>query len=130
MAKYKITITYAGVTKDPERIVAPICRVFTPDNSYIDSDVYVNGLPGDKGYGPSVYATNVKGWGELPIPEPYASTSIPFPVPMAQFKLAMVGENNSVEFTVDDYAEAFYYAQAGVALESQGFKVEIEEVAA
>lgn len=128
MAKYKITITYADITRDPERIVAPICRVFTPDNSYIDSDVYVIGLPG--GYGPSVYATNVKGWGELPIPEPYASTSIPFPVPMAQFKLAMVGENNSVEFTVDDYAEAFYYAQVGVALESQGFKVKIEEVAA
>lgn len=128
MSKYTVTITYTGITKDAEQIVAPICRVFAPQKSYIDTDVYTQGVPTENkitGYGKSVYATNVPGWGELTIPEPYASTSIPFPVPMAQFKVAMVGEDNKVTFEVDSYMEAFYYKQIGVALESQGFTVEV-----
>lgn len=138
MAEYKVTIIYGGVSKDPEQVVAPICRIFEPNNSYIDTDVY-NGIDvpqkdGEDAYGKSVYATNVAGWGEIPMPEPYASTSIPFPIPLAQFKLAMVGEivdgKNQVSFTVSDYTEAFYYQQIGYALESQGFNVTVEEVTA
>ena len=158
MAQYKVTITYVAPTKEPEQLIAPICRIYAPEKSYIDTPVYEgtdvpykevpeigeDGNPTGKNvavpaYGKSIYATNVKHWGELPIPEPYASTSIPFPIPLAQFKVAMVGEPNTdaegkeipgshVTFVVDDYSEAFYYKQAGVALKSQGFSVEVEAV--
>lgn len=121
MAEYKVTITYKALTADEnQQIVAPICRIYEPDNAYIDMDAY-------KG---TVYDTNTDGFGSITVPEPYASTSIPFPVPLAQFKLAVVGEDNKVEFTVSDYAEAFYYKQVGVAMASQGFTVAVEEVTA
>ena len=68
--------------------------------------------------------------------EPYASTSFPFPVPLAQFKVAVIGTPVTtsdpdgpkyVEFDVDTYMEAFWYKQAGVALADQGFVVEVTE---
>lgn len=122
---YKITITYAGLTQDPSQIIAPVCRLYRPDNSYIDTVAYKEGVPGEHGYGPSVYATNVDGMGSIVKMEPFATTSIPFPVPLAQFKLAVVGKNNTVTFTVDDYKEAFYYMEMGEALKDQGFTVEV-----
>ena len=131
---YTIKITYAGVETDASRIVSPICRIFAPTNSYIDTPVYTEGGPVGADpllYGKSVYATNVDGFGSIEMPEPYASTSIPFPVPLAQFKLAVVGEvdeesgNHFVEFDVDDYKEAFHYKELGAALADQGFTVEV-----
>lgn len=113
---YKVTITYAGVTQDIEGLVAPIMRIYKPNDSYVDT----------AGYAGTVYDTNVPGWGELPVPEPYATTSIPFPVPLAQFKLAVVG--NPVVFEVEDYKEAFYYQQIGFAMADQGFAVEVVPV--
>jgi hypothetical protein len=113
---YKVTITYAGVTQDTDALVAPVMRIYKPNDAYIDTPAYSG----------TVYDTNVPGWGELPIPEPYASTSIPFPVSLAQFKLAVVG--NPVVFTVDDYKEAFYYQQVGAAMADQGFAVEVAAV--
>lgn len=110
---YTINIKYIGVEKDVTQIAAPICRIFAPCNSYVD-------LPA---YSGTVYDTNVDGFGSIEQMEPFASTSIPFPVPMAQFKLAVVGENNEVEFDVDDYKEAFYYMQVGAAMKDQGFVV-------
>lgn len=126
---YNVKITYKGIATSIEQIVAPICRIFEPDGSYIDSAVYTNGH-GDN-YGKSVYATNVDGFGNIEVKEPYASTSIPFPVPLAQFKLAMLstqedGEHHPyIEFTVEDYKEAFYYEEVGAALASQGFVVAV-----
>ena len=130
---YSIRITYRGVETDPDRIIAPICRIFKPDNSYVDTQVFTEGgpIPGDDvdakiKYGKSVYATNVDGWGRADSAEPFISTSIPFPVPLAQFKLAMVGgTDHSVTIETDDYKEAFYYQQIGYALEDQGFEVEV-----
>lgn len=124
MATYKIKITYNGPAK-PEsiRFVAPICPIYCPCNSYTDTARYDG----------TVYDTNVKGFGEIDVMEPYASTSFPFPVPLAQFKVAVVGTpvNTSnpdspkyVEFGVDTYMEAYWYKQAGVALADQGFVVE------
>lgn len=119
MADYKVTITYTALEDERNKhIVAPICRIYEPDNCYIDMQAYEG----------TVYDTNTDGFGSITVPEPYASTSIPFPVPLAQFKLAVVGEGNKVEFTVSDYAEAFYYKQVGVAMASQGFTVAVEEV--
>lgn len=120
MATYKIKITYNGPAK-PEsiRFVAPICPIYCPCNSYTDTT----------GYDGTVYDTNVKGFGEIDVMEPYASTSFPFPVPLAQFKVAVTASNSDspkyVEFDVDTYMEAFWYKQAGVALADQGFVVEV-----
>ena len=128
---YTVVITYKGVEPNPEIDVASICRLFKPDNAYIDMPAYTEGVPvgaedADKVSGKSVYATNVQGWGSIDVQEPYASTSIPFPVPLAQFKLAAVGgEDQSVTIEVDDYKEAFYYQQLGEQLKDQGFEVTV-----
>ena len=141
---YTIKITYKGVETEASKIVSPICRIYRPDSSYVDTQVYTQGGPitadgnpvaaigdVDPNYGKSIYATNVDGFGSVPSPEPFATTSVPFPVPLAQFKLAMVSTekdeegNLYVEFDVEDYKEAFYYRQVGVALADQGFEVTV-----
>lgn len=120
---YKVTITYTGPAVDSIQFVNPICRLFVPENSYIDTPAYEG----------TVYDTNVDGFGKIDLMEPFASTSFPFPVPLAQFKLAVVGEDDEetggkkVTFEVATYMEAFWYKQAGVALADQGFTVEVEE---
>lgn len=138
---YTITIDYFGVEVEEARIVAPICQLFTPNSSYTDLPVMQEGHPllmdmkeGDtQDYGKSVYATNVKGWGAHKPVEPYATTSIPFPVPLAQFKLAIVGNYDeerkchTVTFGTDDYKEAFFYQQMGEALKEQGFVVTVQQ---
>ncbi len=138
---YSVTITYKGTETDAAVAVAPISSYYCPKNSYIDSAVYENGYPVDtpitdstevgydkeKKYGKSIYATNVADkYGYAPVVEPYASESIPFPVPLAQFKLAVVGEDNQVEFDVEDYKEAFYYMELGKQLAPQ-FEVTVEK---
>ena len=129
---YSITITYKGIEMGAANIVAPVCRVFRPDASYIDTVAYQKGFTdaeGEAKYGKSVFATNVDGFGSVEALEPFATTSVPFPVPMTQFKLAVVGEDNKVEFDVDDYKEAFYYEQIGKALADQGFEVTVSKKA-
>lgn len=126
--KYTITIEYRGKETNVERIACPICRIFTPSASYVDTVAYEG----------TTWDTNVDGWGSTPVVEPYASTSIPFPVPLAQFKLAVVGTpivgeggkqviGHSVKFTTEDYKEAFYYKQVGAALADQGFTVTVKD---
>ena len=94
----------------------------SPSNSYVDTPAYAG----------TVYDTNVEGFGQLNIMEPYATTSFPFPVPLAQFKLAVVGTDGDggkeVEFTVDTYEEAFWYMTAGAQLKDQGFTVTVTPV--
>lgn len=124
---YNVTITYKGPVTDSITFVNPICRMFEPCKSYTDTTAY-------KG---TVYDTNVDGFGKIDLMEPYASTSFPFPVPLTQFKLAVIGKDvkdkndnvigKSITFTINSYMEAFWYKQAGVALADQGFKVEVEE---
>lgn len=127
---YTVVIKYIGVEQDVTKVICPVCRIFKPDNSYIDSPAYTQGIPvdaeeGDRVAGKSIYATNVDGWGSVDLQEPYASTSVPFPTPLAQFKLAVVGEDNEVTFDVDDYKEAFYYQQLGEQMKDQGFEVTV-----
>lgn len=122
---YKVKITYNGPA-NPEniRFVSPICPVYCPCNSYVDTAAYKD----------TCYDTNIEGFGKIDVLEPYASTSFPFPVPLSQFKIAVIGKPVSaeapngpkyVEFNVDSYMEAFWYTQAGIALADQGFVVEI-----
>lgn len=122
---YKVKIIYNGPA-NPEniRFVSPICPVYCPCNSYVDTAAYKD----------TCYDTNIEGFGKIDVLEPYASTSFPFPVPLSQFKVAVIGKPVSakapngpkyVEFNVDSYMEAFWYTQAGIALADQGFVVEI-----
>ena len=127
---YTVTIVYAGV-QEPASIpfVSPICAQYVPTNSYVDTAAYDG----------TVYDMNVKGFGVIDLVEPYATTSFPYPVPLAQFKLATVGEDvldgdeqptgaKTVTFTVASYADAFWYMEAGKALAEQGFTVTVEPV--
>lgn len=122
---YKVKIIYNGPA-NPEniRFVSPICPVYCPCNSYVDTAAYKD----------TCYDTNIEGFGKIDVLEPYASTSFPFPVPLSQFKIAVIGKPVSAEapngpkyaeFNVDSYMEAFWYTQAGIALADQGFVVEI-----
>ena len=119
---YNVKIVYTGPAVESIPYVNPICRLFVPNNSYIDTPSYDG----------TVYDTNVDGFGKIDLMEPYATTSFPFPVPLAQFKLAVVGKYDKkaggkvVEFRVPSYMEAFWYMQAGVSLADQGFAVEVK----
>lgn len=129
---YTVTIEYTGIDSQVDKVCGQISRMYCPRNSYIDTPVYTQGYPvdaesdDDREYTKSVYATNVEGWGSTEVPEPYATTSIPFSSPLAQFKLAVVREDNVVTFEVDDYKEAFYYQTVGAQLADQGFTVTVE----
>ncbi len=124
---YNITIIYKGPATESISFASSICRMYEPNNSYIDT----------KAYEGTVYDTNVEGFGKINLMEPYATTSFPFPVPLAQFKLAVLGEDvkdsggnitgKKVTFSVESYMEAYWYIQAGFALADQGFTVEVED---
>lgn len=115
MAASTITITYVKPTAAPERDGASIAPLFVNPTSYADTTAYAG----------TVYDTNVKGFGELETKFPYDETNFPFPIPLAQFQLAMVGTSGTVSFSTEDYKEIFYYKQAGVLLASQGFTVTV-----
>lgn len=133
---YTVTIIYNGIDVDADlRIADPISRIMVPTSSYIDSAVYREGHAAEgaltEGYGKSIYATNtLSGIIPVPMPEYWAETAIPMDVPLAQFRLATVGEeqedgSKKVEFDVETYREAFYYMELGVQLKDQGFTVEV-----
>lgn len=134
---YTVTIIHHLNNMDPvaaaealaKKAALNISRIWTPEGCYADSKP----LEG------TVYDTNVEGFGSIADVEPYATTSVPMNTALAQFKLAVVGEEvkshetvtgHKVKFTVDTYQEAFAYKQFGVQLKDQGFEVTIEEVAA
>ena len=134
---YTVTIKYTGsAVGDGVREGYPICSVFMPTSSYIDSPVYKVGNPtmGEtvgENYGKSLYATNVIGHGQIPLPTYWAETLIPLGVPLAQFHLSVIKDDVDesghpyVEITVEDYKEAFYFQELGVSLADQGFTVEV-----
>ena len=115
---FTVNIKFNGVPAALENITAQICRIFAPKSSYVDTAAYAG----------TVYDTNVDGFGANAPLEPFASTSVPFPVALAQFKLAVVGANNEVTFDVADYKEAFYYKTIGDQMADQGFTVTVGEV--
>lgn len=133
---YLVNIVYKGKEKDVERLSASICSIMKPNGSYVDAPVFKEGYPvgkaaKDKKYRESVYATNVDGFGHIDVEEPFATTSFPYPVPLAQFKAAVIAAeadeagNPKVSFEVEDYKEAFYYKEAGKAMADQGFEVTV-----
>lgn len=136
---YKVKITYTGIAEPIEKSASPICSVFAPTGSYIDTAVYTEGHPlgaeaDAKNYGKSIYASNVDNYGKIQVKEPFATTSIPYPVALAQFKVSAVSDKPDakghpyVEFEVNDYKEAFYYKEIASALEELGFVVEVTDL--
>lgn len=141
----KVTILYTGVPSDDVRQGMDIARHFAPENSYIDSDAYVNGhkceaacgsaaagnavAAGSFAYGKSVYATNVEGMGMSKGLLPLFSS----PVKLAYFERAKMtaaeakanGTTDAgVTVTVaDDAAEKLWWEQIGAALKGAGFDV-------
>lgn len=136
---YTVTIIYNGIDVDADlRIADPISRIMVPTSSYIDSAVYREGHAAETvgdydfpGYGKSIYATNtLSGIIPVPMPEYWSETVIPMDIPLAQFRMATVGEeqedgSRKVEFDVETYREAFYYMELGVQLKDQGFEVTV-----
>lgn len=123
-----ITIKYNGPVVDIVRNGMEIARIFYPESSYIDSDVFENGHEDD--YGKSIYATNVDGWGNLPGLLPMAHTTVPF----AQFERAVAvaaaakasgGKNEGITFEVEGYKEELYWSQMAANMVDQGFEVTI-----
>lgn len=136
MAAVKVTIIYGGPVVEFEREGMQICRIFVPNNSYVDSPVFVNGYPNDESlgngeaYGKSIYATNVVGWGEFPGLIPMASTTTKF----AQFERAVIAkfdaeakgeENKGIEFEVEGYEEEIYWNQIGRNMADLGFYIQV-----
>lgn len=131
---YTVVIEYKPVEGLAEQFAMPVCGLYNPTSSYIDSAVYEDGHTvasenastlAKSTYGKSVYATNVEGFGEIAMPEPFATESIPMDG-WAQFKLAMVqDEDNKVTFDVEDYKEAFWYKTVGAQLVDRGFTVTV-----
>jgi hypothetical protein len=131
-----VKIIYTGPIVDISRKGTAIMRIFTPDNSYVDTPVFTDGYEnadavGDKGtYGKSIYATNVPGWGKLAGLLPMASTTTKF----AQFERAVIakfdaeqsgGENTGITFSIDDYQEEIYWNQIAANMWQESFYIEV-----
>lgn len=131
-----VTIIYKGPVVDEIRQGMNIPRLFNPDNSYVDSPVYTEGYPNEKGvgdgksYGKSIYATNVDGWGKLPGLLPMAHTNVKF----AQFERAVLAaveaakageENKGIKFDVEGYEEEIYWNQIARNMVDQGFYTKV-----
>lgn len=120
MAK-TVTVVYNGRAAEVDRKGLPISALFTPDGSYVDSDVYVNGYAntdtvGDEGtYGKSIYATNVYGFegfeGLAPMKGMTAKFGIFDRAIIVADEAAAAGTSNAgVTITIDDTDE-FYWTQ-------------------
>jgi len=136
MATVNVKIVYTGRPLELDRAGADIPRIFTPDASYVDLPAMTEGYENEKGvgdgegYGKSIYATNVDGWGHLPGLLPMAHTS----VPMAQFERAAMAafeamkkdeENKGIEFEVEGYREELYWNQIAPNMVEQGFYIQV-----
>lgn len=131
-----VKIIYTGPVVDVTRKGTAIMRIFTPDNSYVDTPVFTDGYAnadevGDgEGYGKSIYATNVAGWGKLHGLLPMASTTTKF----AQFERAVIAKfnadaagttNTGITFSVDGYEEEIYWNQIAANMWQDGFYIEV-----
>ena len=100
-----------------------IARFFAPENSYVDSESYINGYTTASGAvdtdhkARSIYATNVDGLGFLPGLLPMNSTTTRAAIWDLAIKVAKDAEaagetNEGITFDIgSDYLEEFYWRQ-------------------
>ncbi len=136
----KVTIKYIGTTFDSVRNGSPVCSVFEPNSSYIDTPAYKYGVMDKDGekelYGKSVYATNVGTYGTL---EDFLRGIVPIataPIRLAKFEQAIETavaaekageENEGISFEIgDDYKESIYWEQISKGMIGQGFEVTVD----
>lgn len=122
-----VTIKYNGVDVDVDRQGLNIAPIFLPTNSYVDTDVFVNGNA-EAGYGKSIYATNVYGLQFMNGITPDATNTARFAMFYRAVKAAADGSADGVTFTVDDYKEELYWNQMADAMAVEGFDVTVTEV--
>lgn len=121
-----ITIKYTEPTVPASPVVLPVCRLFEPNNSYIDSDPYAG----------TVYDTNVDGFGTWEGLAKYLSKVTNNPNVFIMFKAAVKAAQEaeegtgSVEFEEQDPKMVEYYKELGLTLTEQGFVVEVADGAA
>ena len=131
-----VKIIYTGPVVDVTRKGTAIMRIFSPDNSYVDTPVFTDGYAnadtvGDKGtYGRSIYATNFAGWGELKGLLPMASTTTKFAqferAVIAKFNAEAAGEKNEgITFDIDTYEDDIYWNQISANMWQDGFYIEV-----
>lgn len=119
---YTVNIKYYGVATDVARPAMPICPVFVPTGSYIDSEAYKD----------SVLASNVEGWGKLGFtidPE----VGVPFPSGIHNINIAKIGTDGEddkgaykeVEFTVESYKDYIFYKTMAAELAAEGFVITV-----
>lgn len=119
---YSVNIKYYGVAAESTAPVMPICPVFVPTGSYIDSEAYKD----------SVLASNVEGWGKLGFtvdPE----VGVPFPSGIHNINMAKVGTAGEdekgayteVEFTVESYKDYIFYKTMAAELAAEGFVITV-----
>jgi hypothetical protein len=122
-----VKIIYTGTVVDIVRAGSSISRIFVPNNSYVDSAVFVEGYAnadavGDEGtYGKSIYATNVEGLGALAGLAPMASTTVKF----AEFEQAILAGDDGITFSIDGYEDELYWNQIAANMWQQGFYIEV-----
>lgn len=131
-----VTIIYNGPIVDELRKGANICRIFEPNNSYVDLPVFTEGFDnkdelGDgESYGKSIYATNVDGQGCIPGLIPMNGNTTKF----AQYQRAIFAacdaeatgaENTGITFSIDGYEEEIYWTQIARNMVDQGFYTKV-----
>lgn len=114
--KYIVSIKYTGPIAELPDASMPICSLFKPAGSYVDSPAF----EGTK------YDANVPGWGTIPFSGGYSQT-----LALAMFRLVMINANadggaGQATFETSDSKEAAYFQLMGAALADQGFEVTIE----
>lgn len=136
-----VTIKYVG-TLVPEDIreAMPIAPIFIPDNSYVDSSIYVNGSEGEEIGGssakavinPSIYATNVEdkfGIGRGVIPNATSSTRVVWFDRAIKSAMESTEEDEGVSFDIEDTntTENLYWQQMKDYMAPYGFEVDIKK---
>lgn len=120
-----ITIDYTKPVVPVNADVAPICRLFMPNNSYVDTDPYAG----------TCYDTNIDGFGTWEGLADYLGRITHSPNVLIMFKAAVKAYENSEEgvgsvtFEEADPKMVEYYKELGIALAPYGFVVKGTESA-
>ena len=124
---YTINIKYYGPASESTTPVMPICPVYVPTGSYVDSEAYEG----------TAFDSNVEGWGKLGFTvDP--TVGVPYPSGIGNINLAKIGTDGEddrgaykeVEFTVESYKDYLFYKTMAAELKADGFVITVSGDAA